>query len=307
MKKEHLIVEEIDRGKRLDKVLADRYKGIYSRTYFQSLIEEKKVFLNRVHAKKRIFPEVGDQIAFTLPPPQATDLIPEAIPLDILYEDEHIVAVNKPAGMVVHPALGNWSGTFANALVHYCNQISEVGDDALRPGIVHRLDKETSGVIVAAKTKHAHARLIQAFSDRTIKKEYLAVCLGNPGYGVIDKPIGRHQTLRRQMDIRESGGKEAVTRFETLAFDDPLSYVSLFPKTGRTHQLRIHMKNRGTPILGDSLYGKVSSNHKYGAERQMLHAYKLTIVHPVTNKTHTFVAPIPDDISRYKAMIEGRL
>ncbi len=295
---ETIIISTEETGDRLDKILAGRYKELHSRTYFQMLIEEQKVLLNGSPVKKRIKPQEGDEveICFALTP--EIDITPQDIPLDILFEDEHLLAINKPPGMVVHPAPGNWNGTFVNALLFHCKTLPT--GDSLRPGIVHRLDKETSGVLIAAKTSLAQQRLIALFSSRQVHKEYLAVCLGNPGEGKIQQPIGRHPVYRQKMCVKE-GGREASTAFKAAAFDGALSLVEVLLETGRTHQIRVHMKHHGTPVLGDTLYGNLQANEKYHAKRQMLHAWKISFIHPITGKKLHIEAPIPEDIAHYSS------
>lgn len=300
-----IIVEESEAGERLDKILARRFDGIQSRSYFQMLIEEEQILLNGSPAKKRLKPSVGDeiQIHFILTP--EIGLTPEAIPLDILYEDDHILAINKPAGMVVHPAVGNWSGTFVNALLYYCQQkgsfLPESG--ALRPGIVHRLDKDTSGVLLAAKTASAQQGLVNLFSSRKVHKEYLAICIGNPGNLEMSAAIGRHPVHRRLMTVVETGGKSALTLCKTLAHNNFFSLVHLVLATGRTHQIRVHLKHQGTPILGDSTYGSTTSNTKFGVERQLLHAERVSFIHPITNQFLEIIAPQPLDFTHWRERI----
>ncbi|NGX57784.1 MAG: Ribosomal large subunit pseudouridine synthase D [Chlamydiae bacterium] len=290
-----IIVTASEAGERLDKILAARYENRHSRTYFQYLIEEHLVSLNGAPVKKRIKPIEGDEIEvhFVLTP--QTEVQPEPIPLDILYEDDDILVVNKPAGMVVHPAPGNWTGTFVNALLHHCQDLAADPND-VRPGIVHRLDKETSGVLIAAKNLLAQQKLIEQFANRKVKKQYTAICVGNPGKGEISAPIGRHPVHRKKMTVIE-GGKPAVSHYETLAYDERLSLVSIKPITGRTHQIRVHMKHLGHPILGDPVYGNPSFNKKMGIQRQLLHAEKLSLIHPVSGKDLTFNAPMPQDMN----------
>ncbi len=297
-----IIITEEEAGERLDKILAARYHQIRSRTYFQYLLDEHKVLLNGQPVKKRIRPNPGDEveIAFLLEP--ELELIPEHIPLDILYEDEHLLAINKPAGLVVHPALGHWTGTFANALLYHCQQLDKTG--SLRPGIVHRLDKDTTGILLAAKNAQAQQKLIELFASRQIYKEYLALCLGNPGNAIIDQPIGRHPVHRKKMAVLEEGGRNAQTHCRTLAFDNKLSYVRLILATGRTHQLRVHMQHHGTPILGDPVYGNPSANKKYGTTRQMLHAHILRFKHPLSNVEMELKASLPADMNAFIAKLE---
>ncbi len=298
-----IIVEEEEAGKRLDKLLSDRFPDS-SRTYFQSLIDKELVLLNGEAVKKRVKPQVGDEIEIEFALNKEISLEPEEIPLDILYEDEALLVVNKPAGMVVHPGAGNFSHTFVNALLFHCQELK--GGENLRPGIVHRLDKDTSGVLLAAKREDVHHKLVEQFATRTVAKEYVAVCLGNPGQREIVGNIGRHPQKRKEMTVLNEGGKEAKTVLKTLFFDGFLSFVRLFPETGRTHQLRVHLKSIGTPILGDSVYGNLSQNKKFGATRQLLHAEKLEITHPLTKKRMEFVAPLPEDLEHFFQKISSR-
>ncbi|CRX37800.1 RluA family pseudouridine synthase [Estrella lausannensis] len=295
---EEVLIAESEAGERLDKILAGRFKDVKSRTYFQYLFQEGKVSVNGLPVKKQYRPRTGDlvEVQFILTP--ELNLAAENIPLRILYEDESLIAIDKPPGMVVHPAPGNWSGTVVNALLFHCTRLKEeFQQEHIRPGIVHRLDKETSGVLLAAKSHSMHGKLVDLFSSRQVYKEYLAVCLGNPGRGIIDKPIGRDPYHRKQMKVLDEGGKRAVTEFETLATDGQVSLVKIILKTGRTHQIRVHMQSKNAPVLGDSLYGSIAVNKKWKAERQLLHAYRLSFLHPMTKKPITFQAPLPPDLS----------
>ena len=291
-----IIINETEAGERLDKVLANRYRSLHSRTYFQNLIEEGRVLVNGLLVKKRSPLQEGDEVEINFLLTPELNITPEDIPLNILYEDDAIVVINKVPGMVVHPAAGNWSGTFVNALMFHC--ALEVTAGSVRPGIVHRLDKDTSGVLIAAKTALAQQKLMEQFAAREVEKEYLAICCGNPGDTTIDLPIGRHPVKRKVMAVVEEGGRSAITHCKTLACDGKLSLVQVLIETGRTHQIRVHLKHRGTPVLGDALYGNETVNRKFGASRQMLHAHKLGIKHPVTGKPMQFVAPIPDDMTK---------
>lgn len=292
-----LIITEAEAGERLDKILAKRFKEVYSRTYFQYLIDEHLVLLNGKPVKKRMKPLLGDEIEIQFAASPEIQLAPEAIPLAIIYEDEYLIAVNKPAGMVVHPAPGNWSGTFVNALLFHCGQLAG-HEDSLRPGIVHRLDKETSGILVAAKTLEMQQKLIALFASRQVYKEYLAICLGCPGDGKIDAPIGRHPIRRKEMAIVPTG-RQALSCFKTIGWNEKLSLVQIVIATGRTHQIRVHLKFRGTPILGDSLYGKSSINQSYGVHRQLLHAFAIKFQHPLTGNQLLLTAPLPEDMMHF--------
>lgn len=292
-----LVVTEEEAGERLDKILAKRFKEVYSRTYFQYLIDEQLVLLNGVPVKKRIKPQAGDEIEVQFAATPEIQLTPEAIPLSIIYEDEHLIAINKPAGMVVHPAPGNWSGTFVNALLYHCEQL-ENPEGSLRPGIVHRLDKETSGILVAAKTLEMQQKLTALFASRQVYKEYWAICVGRPADGEINAPIGRHPIHRKQMAVVPTG-RPALSFCKTLGWNEKLSVVQIVIATGRTHQIRVHLKYKGTPVLGDSLYGNESVNHHYGVQRQLLHAAVIKFTHPLTGKILELAAPPPADMWRF--------
>lgn len=289
-----LFITENEVGERLDKILTVRFGERYSRTYFQYLINEHLVLLNGLPVKKRVKPMLGDEIEVQFASMPQVDLTPENIPLSILYEDDYIIAVNKPSGMVVHPAQGNWSGTFVNALLFHCRQLGDFSD-SLRPGIVHRLDKETSGVLIAAKTLQAQQKLIELFAQRKVHKEYLAICVGKPAELEIDAPIGRHPVHRKLMAVVPLG-KPAHSIVKVLGWNEKLSLVSVIILTGRTHQIRVHLKHVKTPVLGDSIYGSPSANKHYHAARQMLHASLLRLPHPVTNQMIEIEAPLPDDM-----------
>ncbi len=291
-----LLVTEEERGERLDKVLASRFKEKYSRTYFQQLINADLVLVNGLPAQKRIQLEAEDEIEiqFTTLPTDIS-LTPEPIPLSILYEDSHLLVINKPAGMVVHPAPGNWNHTFVNALLHHCKTFPI--EKSTRPGIVHRIDKDTSGVLLAAKTLEAQYKLIDLFSRRLVEKEYLAICIGKGVDGTIDAPIGRHPIHRKQMAV-VSNGKQAITHCSLIGWNGKLSLVNIKIATGRTHQIRVHLKYKNTPVLGDPLYGNSSFNQSYSTQRQLLHARRVAIHHPITGEFLEFFAPIPCDMQK---------
>ncbi len=295
IEKDNIRITEEEAGERIDKILTQRYEKC-SRSYFQHLIKDKQVLINGKAIKKQSKMRCNDEVEihFTLPP--EISLSAENIPLDILYEDEHIIAVNKAVGMVVHPAAGNWSGTFVNALLYHCRNLPD--HDNLRPGIVHRLDKDTSGLILAAKTNDAHKALVEQFSQRNIEKQYIAICVGNPGTRFIQGSIARNKIHRKMMCVSEHG-KEAFTKCTSIAHSDSISYVKLHPKTGRTHQLRVHLKHVGTPILGDQTYGNPQVNTRHNAVRQLLHAHSLSFKHPITNEALKIEAPIPADIQTW--------
>lgn len=277
---------------RLDRILANRFP-LYSRTYFESLITKEYVFVNQKLLRKSSRLNAGDRIDITFATVPEGVVNPEPILLDILYEDAYLIAVNKPVGMVVHPGAGNEMGTFASALLYHAPQVAQIG--SLRPGIVHRLDKDTSGVLLAAKDEETQKRLKEAFAKRQIYKEYRAICIGNPGCRLIEGKIGRHFVRRQEMAVVFEGGKEASTLCETLAYDQQISHVKLLPYTGRTHQIRVHMKHVGFPILGDPIYGIKEVNKKFEIKRQLLHAFCLRFIHPYTKEDLEIFAPLPQD------------
>lgn len=299
---EALFVSPEEEGVRIDKFLSEKFPS-YSRTYFQHLIEEGCILLNGEPVKKRICPEEGDEIEIYFQAIPGPSLAPEPIPLEILYEDEHILAINKPPGMVVHPAPGHWSGTFVNALLAHCEKVAP-SDNPLRPGIVHRLDKDTSGVLLAAKTQLAHKNLIEAFSERRIQKLYLAICCGRSSNCEIRAPIGRHPVHRKEMAVH-SKGREAISEIKTAAFNDRLSLVLVKPKTGRTHQIRVHLKYIGCPVLGDPIYGNEKINQSLHPERLLLHAYRLDLEHPISKAPIHLCAPIPEDFKLWMHRLCG--
>ncbi len=283
-------------GIRLDKLLATHFPT-YSRTYFQSLIDDGCILVNGAILRKREKPQEGDEIEVCFRFPPEIDLQPEAIALEILFEDEHFLAINKPAGMVVHPAPGHPCGTFVNALLHHCQTLSS--SDPLRPGIVHRLDKDTSGVLLAAKTPQAHQQLVRLFAERKIEKKYLAICVGTPKEGLIEAPIGRHPVRRKEMAVIEAGGKEAKSVVRVIAKNEALSLIEVLLITGRTHQIRVHMRHLSTPVLGDAIYGVPRANLKFNASRQLLHANSVRLPHPVTCQPIEIQAPPPSDFLAY--------
>lgn len=289
---------------RIDKILVVRFPE-YSRNYLQDLIDKELVLCNGVPIKKRISPKVGDEITveFIRTPDEQT-VEAEDIPLDIIYEDDSIIAINKLPGMVVHPAKGNWTGTVVNALVfRYQNLPEDVSP--LRPGIIHRLDKDTSGVLLAAKTSNAQYNLMQQFADRKVHKRYLGICVGNPGNRTIETLIARHPVKRQQMSVSNSKGKFAITKCRTIAHNNELSIVEFVIETGRTHQIRVHMQSIGMPILGDNVYGYDKANNKYDIQRQLLHAEQIQLKHPVTQEEIVLKAPLPQDIINIAQSITG--
>jgi 23S rRNA pseudouridine1911/1915/1917 synthase len=288
---------------RLDKLLSLHFPE-HSRTYFQYLIEQGCVLVNGALLKKRETPREGDEIevCFLLTPEISVE--PQNIPLDVLFEDAYLIAVNKPADMVVHPAPGHPKNTFVNALLFHCRNLPAM--DPLRPGIVHRLDKDTSGILLAAKTAQMHAKLVELFSERRILKEYLAICVGTPKEGLIDAPLRRHPIRRKEMTVCFEAGKEAKSICKVLGKNEQLSFVEIQLLTGRTHQIRVHLKHRGTPVLGDPIYGSISANKRFNAPRQLLHAHRLSFVHPMTKNQIHLNAPIAKDLLQFIEIINAQ-
>jgi 23S rRNA pseudouridine1911/1915/1917 synthase len=294
-------------GRRLDKYLHGRFPRL-SRTTIQRLIKQGAITVNGEPTKSSYEMCGGDLVELVIPAPEPRELVPESIPLSILYEDEHLLALNKPAGIICHPARGDQTGTLANALAFYAEQLSH-GDDPFRPGIVHRLDKNTTGVMLVAKTDEAHWRLALQFERRTVQKSYLAIVHGNPHLDgdTIDAPIGIHPVVREKFAvlIRESKidvAKKAVTHYEVLERYRDYALVKLLPKTGRTHQLRVHMSHIGHPIVGDTMYGgRVISEFDLTGRgsvepifaHQALHAWRIEFRHPILETPMQIEAPFP--------------
>lgn len=286
------LVSKAEEDMRLDKLLPVHFPE-HSRTYFQYLLEQGCILVNGKRLKKREKVKQGDEIEVCFLLTEEISLEPERISLDILYEDEDIIAVNKPPGMVVHPAPGHPRGTFVNALLYHCKTLGST--DRIRPGIVHRLDKDTSGVLLAAKSHQAHARLVTLFSERKVQKTYIAICTGVPKEGLIDAPIARHAVHRQRMAVCPLRGKEAKTVVKVISKGE-LCCVELQLITGRTHQIRVHLQHVGAPVLGDPVYGSVAMNKKFNATRQMLHAAKVCFPHPIHHSPIEICASLPDDV-----------
>ena len=298
MKQETLTIHPDETHLRIDSLLKNRFPD-FSRAYFQYLIEQGFVCIKARSLKKRDKLEAGKQITVQFAPSEPLHLEAEAMDLDILYEDAWLIAINKKAGTVVHPGAGNRRGTLVAGLLHYLGSLPE-SDDPLRPGIVHRLDKDTSGVIIAAKTREVQAKLIDLFKERKIQKTYLAITHSKPNPTTVDAPIGRHPIKRDMMTIREEGGKPAITNLCVIGYDHKHAYVMAYPITGRTHQIRVHLKSIGAPIVGDPVYG-------IGNEEEIplcLHAYKIQFVHPMTGETIVITAPKPAHLETWAKRLE---
>ena len=293
-------------GIRLDIWLARQLKEM-SRSRIQQLIRAGLVAINSRPTKESHKIKAGEQVEVNIPPPRPSEIKAEEIPLDILFEDEALIVIDKPAGMVVHPAPGHDSGTLVNAVLHHCPELGGIGGE-LRPGIVHRLDKDTSGVILVAKTDAALSALADQFKRREISKEYLAIVLGalSPSSGQIRTMIGRHSTDRKKMTALPRKGRLAVTGYDTMETLGNFSLVRLKPETGRTHQLRVHLAHVHHPVIGDEKYGRRSSwNLSVEVKRQMLHAHKISFCHPVTGQKMEFIAPMPEDMANFLSVLRN--
>ncbi len=290
MEKLEFTVGEIN-GVRIDKWLADADCGV-SRSMLQKLLKEEKVTVNGRTVGKSYQLKDGDWIEVEISEPTPLDVVPENIPIEIVYSDDSLLVVNKPKGMVVHPAAGNYSGTLVNALLYHCKgQLSSI-NGVIRPGIVHRIDKNTSGLLIVAKTDLAHQKLAEQIKVHSFTREYHAVVCGRfkEPTGIIDAPIGRHHTDRKKMCVTDRNSKEARTEYTVLDEFDNYSYVKLKLYTGRTHQIRVHMSYIGHPVFGDDVYGKPS---KY-CEGQCLHAKKIGFIHPADGEYYEFDSELPE-------------
>jgi len=285
-------VAEGEGGQRLDKYLSDRMTDL-SRSAVTRLIEEGNITLGECCVQKSCKTSVGDVISVALDDPVAVDIVPEDIPLDVVYEDEHLLVVNKPKGMVVHPAPGNYSGTLVNALMYRCGDSLSGINGEIRPGIVHRIDKDTSGLLVVAKSDAAHRGLAEQIKDHSFTREYLAVAYGNikEDERTIDAPIGRHKTDRKRMCVTQLNAKPAVTHIRVLERYPGFVYLSCRLETGRTHQIRVHLSFIGHPIAGDPVYGPAKVITELCG--QCLHAYRLGFIHPVSGEYMEFTAAPP--------------
>jgi len=281
---------------RIDKCIALRLGEDYSRTYVKYLLDNGLAKVNDNDVKPSYHVVEGDTVSVDLVQEEREQSAePENIPLDILYEDEAIIVINKPVGLVVHPGAGNKDGTMVNALLFHCGTLPH-SDDELKPGIVHRLDKDTSGVIIVAKNDKALRSLSKQFRDRTVKKEYITIVKGRIELDncLVDQPLARHEGDRRKMCVDAERGKEARSIYHTLRRFKKFTFLRIITETGRTHQIRVHMQFIGHSIIGDLRYG----GPPFGMDRQALHAAKLEITHPVTRERMCFTAPMPDDIKR---------
>lgn len=289
------VTEEED-GLRLDQYIAGRCMDL-SRSYIQKLIKESRVTINKnIQTKTKTAVQESDIVNVSLPDPKELEIKPQDIPLDILYEDNDVLVVNKPKGMVVHPAPGHYEDTLVNAVLYHCRDNLSGINGVLRPGIVHRIDKDTTGALIVCKNDKAHQKIANQLRAHTITRSYRAIVYNNfsEDEGMINAPIGRHPTNRKKRMVTEKNSKEAITHYKVLDhLNHKFNYIECRLETGRTHQIRVHMSHIGHPLLGDEVYGPVNSKFK-NLQGQTLHAATIGFIHPTTEEYMEFSAPLPD-------------
>lgn len=286
------IINEAVVGLRLDKAITVLCSDL-SRNAVQQLIDEGNILVNGAVANKKYTVKINDVISVALPEPKELSIDAENIPLDIVFEDEHLLVVNKPKGMVVHPAAGNYNGTLVNALLYHCGDSLSGINGVIRPGIVHRIDKDTSGLLIVAKNDIAHKGLAEQIKDHSFTREYKTVVVGNvkDNEGTIDAPIGRHPKDRKKQAVTDKNSRNAVSHFEVLERFNGFTFLKVRLETGRTHQIRVHMAYRGTPVAGDVVYG--NPKKPYGLQGQCLHAATIGFIHPITKEYLEFTSDLP--------------
>lgn len=304
-------ITEKEKGTRLDLVLSAALED-YSRSFIQKLFDAGRIAVNgKTCTEKKYKASEGDEVEITVPEPEKLEVVPENIPLDIVYEDDDVLVVNKPAGMVVHPAPGNYNGTLVNAIMYHCGDKLSSINGVIRPGIVHRIDKDTSGLLMIAKNDRAHSSLSQQLSEHSITRRYRAIVYSNikEDEGTVDASIGRDPRNRLRNAVITEGmpgfesARNAVTHYRVLERFGEFTLIEAALETGRTHQIRVHMSYIKHPLLGDELYGP--AKNRQGAKRQMLHAGKLGFVHPSTGEYIEFESPLPDDFEKVLSKLRG--
>ncbi len=296
-------------GQRLDIFLADMVP-VLSRSRVSSLIRAGSIVVNGKSSKAGYRLKIDEQVDVTIPPPQPMGIVPEKVDFTVIFEDEDLIVIAKPPGVVVHPACGHQKGTLVHGLLAHCDNLSGISGTE-RPGIVHRLDKDTSGVMVIAKNDRTHHALVELFKTRQVKKVYHAIVDGCPvlQQGCISRPIGRHRSNRKKMAVLDHGGREAKTCWEIIKkLPHAMTYLEVKPETGRTHQIRVHMAHLGHPIAGDIIYGRRKNDiySKYNIIRQALHAYSLSFKHPVTGQEQQFISPLWPDMEEVLNSFENQ-
>lgn len=290
-------------GERLDKYLALIYEN-QSRSFFQKLIKENLVLVNEKVQKANYRVSAEDTVSVTIPKAQEIEILPEDIPLDILYEDEDVLVVNKPKGMVVHPSAGHYSGTLVNAVMYHCRDSLSGINGAIRPGIVHRIDMDTTGALIICKNDNAHIKIAEQIKEHSVTRRYRGIVNGvvKQDTGIIEGAIGRHPVERKKMAINEKNGKPAITHYRVLERFSNHTYMEFELETGRTHQIRVHMASIGHPLLGDTLYG--SGKNPYHLQGQTLHAMVIGFIHPTTGIYVEAEAPLPE---YFQKLLKGKL
>lgn len=295
---EYVVSDEYE-GLRIDKLLSELSPS-FSRTYIKKLIDDKKVFCNGKNVKASFCISENDYIKMEIPPAEIPEILPQDIPLDIIYEDEDVLVVNKPKDMVVHPAAGHYKDTLVNAVMYHCHDNLSGINGVMRPGIVHRIDKDTTGSVIICKNDNAHQKIAKQLKEHSINRVYHAICYGviKEDEGTIETLIGRSTNDRKKMAVVTSGGKEAITHFRVLKRfeEDNMTYIECRLETGRTHQIRVHMAHIGHPLLGDEVYAG-NRKSRFKLKGQCLHAKTLGFIHPATNEYIETDAPLPEYFS----------
>ncbi len=300
------VIASEDSGKRLDKLLAEKIED-QTRSFIAKLIEGGEVLVNKAAAAKNYKLRPGDRVELKIPDPVNIEAVPENIPLDILYEDDDLIVVNKPKGMVVHPAAGNYSGTLVNALLYHCGDSLSGINGKLRPGIVHRIDKDTSGLLIVAKNDLSHRSLALQIKEHSFTREYQAIVCGRiKSDGTVDAPIGRHSVDRKRMTVTDKGSKNAVTHYFVRREYAGYTHIVCRLETGRTHQIRVHMSYIGHPVAGDGVYGGVRQDNARYLSGQCLHAYKIGFIHPTSGEYLEFSSPLPDYFQNFISFLEKK-
>lgn len=306
MQEESFEVQYTQEGERLDKVLSEIYPD-FSRSFFQKLIKNKQIQVNGAVQKASYPVHTEDLIRVTIPDAVETTIEPENIPLDILYEDDDVLIVNKPKGMVVHPSAGHYSGTLVNAIMYHCkNSLSGINGQ-IRPGIVHRIDMDTTGSLIVCKNDESHVNIAEQIKEHTVNRIYVGIVCGNvtEDEGTIEGAIGRHPVDRKKMAVNEKNGKPAITHYKVLERFGNYTYMQFQLETGRTHQIRVHMASIGHPLLGDTLYSSGRSPFKH-LQGQTLHAKTIGFVHPKSGEYMEFSAPLPEYFDNLLKLLKSR-
>lgn len=305
MKMESFEVEAEQEGERLDKFLSIIYPE-FSRAFFQKLIKSKQVSVNETPQKASYCVKIDDIVTVEIPDAVETTIEPENIPLDILYEDDDVLIVNKPKGMVVHPSVGHYSGTLVNAIMYHCKDTLSGINGEIRPGIVHRIDMDTTGSLIVCKNDEAHVNIAQQIKEHSVNRIYVGIVCGyvKEDSGTVEGAIGRHPIERKKMAINEKNGKPAITHYKVLERFKNYTYMQFKLETGRTHQIRVHMASIGHPLLGDTLYSSGRSPFKH-LQGQCLHAKTIGFIHPKTGEYMEYSAPLPEYFEKLLCLLKS--